>query len=84
MSFLVLILLFWLVWTIGTSQMGPGKLLDSFLFIFIFINRNHLVGDPEEANSESPNHFDLPDLYNKTFSPKRPSLVWVKNGKLNQ
>jgi hypothetical protein len=39
------------------------------------------VGDPENDTTESPNHFDLPDLYNTTFSPKRPSLVWVKNGK---
>jgi hypothetical protein len=40
------------------------------------------VGDPaaEEANQLGKNHFDLPDLYNSSFTPKRPSLVWVKNG----
>ncbi|KAG2236310.1 hypothetical protein INT48_001374 [Thamnidium elegans] len=57
MSFLFLILLFWLIWTIGLSQMGP-------------------VSDPEDNESL---HFDLPDLYNTSFMPKRPSLVWVKN-----
>lgn len=25
-------------------------------------------------------HFDLPDLYNSSFSPKRPTLEWVTNG----
>lgn len=62
MGFLVFILLFWLIWTIGLSQMGP-------------------VGDPndEDGGSGSLNHIDLPDLYNSSFIPKRPSLVWVKN-----
>lgn len=39
------------------------------------------MGDPNGENgSGSLNHIDLPDLYNSSFTPKRPSLVWVKNG----
>ncbi|KAI9486848.1 MAG: dipeptidyl peptidase IV N-terminal region-domain-containing protein [Benjaminiella poitrasii] len=59
MAFLIVILLLWLIWTIGLSQMGPVTETDK--------------------QATSLHHINLPDLYNSSFSVKKPSLVWVKN-----
>ncbi|KAI8390805.1 dipeptidyl peptidase IV N-terminal region-domain-containing protein [Radiomyces spectabilis] len=34
----------------------------------------------ESSDDNLPKHIDFPDLYNDSFIPKRPSVVWVENG----
>lgn len=76
-AFLGALLLGWIIWTFVVSGISQGTniMVCNVYIALIGLYQVHVSEEEQGAK-----HIDFDDLYNTSFTPKRPFLEWVKNG----